>query len=52
MEHPDPKSHLKWSLAKSSVRILAGAVLVGEMVILAGILLIIAEVLGIIEEVV
>ena len=52
MEHPDPKSHLKWSLAKSSFRILAGAVLIGEFVVLAGLLLIIAEVLGIVEEVV
>lgn len=52
MEHPDPKSHLKWSLAKSSLRILAGAVLIGEYIILAGLLLIIAEILGIAEEVV
>lgn len=52
MEHPDPKSHLRWSLAKSSLRILAGAVLVGQYIILAGILLIIAEILGIVEEVV
>lgn len=52
MEHPDPKNHLKWSLAKSSLRIVAGAVLIGEYVVLAGLLLIIAEMLGIAEEVV
>jgi hypothetical protein len=52
MEHPDPKNHLKWSLLKSSFRILAGAVLIGEYIVLAGLLLIVAEVLGIAEEVV
>ena len=52
MEHPDPKSHLKWSLAKSSLRILAGAVLIGQYVVMAGFLLIVAEILGIAEEVV
>ena len=52
MEHPDPKSHLKWSLLKSSLRILAGAVLVGQYVVMAGFLLILAEILGIVEEVV
>jgi len=52
MEHPDPKSHLKWSLLKSSLRILAGAVLIGQYVIVAGVLLIVAEILGIVEEVV
>lgn len=52
MEHPDPKNHLRWSLAKSSFRILAGAVLVGQYVVMAGLLLIVAEILGIVEEVV
>ena len=52
MEHPDPKNHLRWSLAKSSLRILAGAVLVGQYVVMAGLLLIVAEILGIVEEVV
>jgi hypothetical protein len=52
MEHPDPKNHLRWSLAKSSFRILAGAVLIGGYVVLAGVLLIVAELLGIAEEVV
>ena len=52
MEHPDPKNHLKWSLAKSSLRILAGAVLVGQYVVMAGLLLIVAEILGIVEEIV
>jgi hypothetical protein len=52
MEHPDPKNHLRWSLAKSSLRILAGAVLVGQYVVVAGLLLIVAEILGIVEEIV
>jgi hypothetical protein len=52
MEHPDPKNHLRWSLAKSSLRILAGAVLVGQYVVMAGLLLIVAEILGIVEEIV
>lgn len=52
MEHPDPKSHLKWSLLKSSFRIIAGAVLVGNYIVMAGLLLIVAEILGIIEEIV
>ena len=51
MEHPDPKNHLRWSLAKSSLRILAGAVLVGQYVVMAGLLLIVAEILGIVEEI-
>ncbi len=52
MEHPDPKNHLRWSLLKSSLRILAGAVLVGQYIAMAGLLLIVAEILGIVEEVV
>lgn len=52
MEHPNPKSHLKWSLAKSSLRILAGTFLVGGYAIIAGLLLVVAEILGIAEEVV
>ena len=52
MDHPDPKNHLKWSLAKSSLRIIAGAVLVGQYVVMAGLLLIVAEILGIVEEIV
>ena len=52
MEHPDPKSHLKLSLLKSSFRILAGAVLISGYVVIAGVLLIVAELLGIAEEVV
>lgn len=52
MEHPDPKSHMRWSLLKSSFRILAGAILIGGYIMLAGILLIVAELLGIAEEVV
>lgn len=52
MEHPDPKKHLRWSLLKSSFRILAGAMLVGGYVLLSGILLIVAELLGIAEEIV
>ena len=47
----DPgKFHFYVSLAKSGVRILAGAALCVGMLITAGALLIAAEVLGIVEE--
>lgn len=51
MNHPDPTSHLYWSLAKSSIRILAGGVLIGGYFVIAGLLLIVAELLGIAEEI-
>lgn len=52
MEHPNARRHLMWSLAKSSIRILAGGILIGGYFVIAGILIIIAEMLGIAEEIV
>lgn len=49
----DPsKGHFYVSLAKSFIRILAGAALVAQIFWLAGSLLILAEILGIVEEMV
>ena len=47
---PDPKTHLYISLAKSAIRIAAGAALITGHFVWAGVLLIAAEVLGIAEE--
>lgn len=47
---PDPKTHLYISLAKSVIRIAAGAALITGNFVWAGILLILAEALGIAEE--
>jgi len=44
------KKHFYISLAKSAVRIAAGAVLITGNFVVAGALLIAAEVLGIVEE--
>lgn len=52
MDHPDPKMHLYVSLAKSSLRIAAGATLMFGALVVTGILLVLAEVLGIVEELV
>ncbi len=46
------RGHFYTSLAKSAVRIAAGACLIPGNLVLAGILLISAELLGIIEEIV
>ena len=57
-KHPDARRHLRVSLVKSAVRILAGGVLIligansDVMLIVAGSLIIGAEVLGIVEELV
>lgn len=53
MRTPDPKTHLQISIAKSFIRIFAGACLISQApggIIWAGILLVLAEVLGIAEE--
>lgn len=42
--------HFRISLAKSFLRIIAGGVLCGGLLVIAGILLILAEVLGVVEE--
>jgi hypothetical protein len=52
MDHPDPKMHLYVSLAKSGLRIAAGATLICGALVSTGILIILAEVLGIVEELV
>jgi hypothetical protein len=52
MNQPDPRKHLIISLAKSSLRILAGVFLCAGMLMSAGVLLIVAEVGGILEELV
>lgn len=44
-------NHLKFSLIKSSLRILAGAVLIAGFYVVAGLLFIVAELLGIAEEI-
>jgi hypothetical protein len=49
---PDPEKHLKLSIVKSVVRILAGASIVIGMIIVGGALLIVAEIIGIAEELV
>lgn len=49
---PDPEKHLKLSIVKSVVRILAGASIVIGMIIVGGVLLIVAEIIGIAEELV
>lgn len=49
---PDPLWHRRISFAKSALRIVAGATLIGEMFWVAGVLFIVAEVLGIVEEIV
>ena len=49
---PDPKMHLRISMIKSTLRIIAGVQLVMGFFVAAGVLLILAEVLGIAEELV
>ena len=51
-QHPDAAWHLRVSVAKSIVRILAGGVLCAGDLFWAGSLLILAEGLGIVEELV
>lgn len=46
------KGHLYVSLAKSVLRVMAGAALMSQMFYVAGILFIVAEILGIVEELV
>lgn len=46
------KNHFRVSLAKSALRMLAGAALMSQMFWTAGLLLILAEGLGILEEIV
>lgn len=52
MEHPDPKWHLRISIAKSILRIVAGTFLVFGSLFWAGAMLIAAETLGVLEELV
>jgi hypothetical protein len=52
MEQPDPKWHLRISLAKSLLRVGAGGYLMTSNFIMAGALLVLAEILGILEELV
>ena len=42
--------HFNISLAKSCLRIVAGAALIKNEILIAGVLLMLAEVLGIVEE--
>jgi hypothetical protein len=49
---PDPKWHLKLSIAKSLLRFGAGFYLIIGNIVMAGVLVIVAEVLGILEEIV
>ena len=49
---PDPKWHLRLSLAKSLLRFGAGFYLILGNLVMAGLLVILAEVLGVIEELV
>jgi hypothetical protein len=46
------KGHFYASIAKSVVRIGAGALLIAGNIVLAGVFLILAETLGVVEEVV
>lgn len=52
MEQPDPKWHLRISIAKSVLRIGAGWYLILGNLVMAGVLLVLAELLGIAEELV
>ena len=52
MEQPDPKWHLRISLAKSLLRVGAGGYLMIGNLVVAGALLVLAEILGIVEELV
>lgn len=52
MKGTDMEQHFKVSIAKSVVRIVAGASLMGQYFVIAGALLIFAELLGIVEEIV
>jgi len=52
MKHPDPKLHLRLSLVKSVVRIIAGVSLISGTAAICGWLLIVAELIGIWEELV
>jgi hypothetical protein len=49
---PDPKWHLRISLAKSLLRFGAAYYLITGMVMMAGVLFLAAEVLGVLEELV
>jgi hypothetical protein len=46
------KGHFYVSLAKSAIRIVAGAALIMGSLVVCGALLILAEILGIVEEIV
>jgi hypothetical protein len=46
------KNHFRVSMAKSVLRVLAGAALMSQMFYTTGLLIILAEVLGIVEELV
>ena len=52
IKHPDAVWHLRISLAKSVIRIVAGGALIMGELFVAGSLLILAEILGIGEELV
>ena len=52
MEQPDPKWHLRISLAKSLLRVGAGGYRMIGNLVMAGALLVLAEILGIAEELV
>ena len=49
---PDPKWHLRISLAKSLLRFGAGFYLILGNVVMAGVLIVLAEILGVLEELV
>lgn len=50
MKTPNPEWHLKLSLIKSLLRVIAGAAFILSNVIAGGLLLILAEIVGIAEE--
>lgn len=52
MDYPDAKKHLHISLAKSAIRIAAGAAFAFSVLWIGGVLIIGAEILGIWEELV
>ena len=49
---PDPKWHLRISLAKSLLRFGAGFYLILGNLVMAGVLIVLAEILGVLEELV
>jgi hypothetical protein len=51
-KQPDAEKHLKISLIKSALRVIAGAALICNLTIISGLFIIISEALGVAEELV